>query len=274
MGSSYTGIRQKKSFGQVFLTQDWPCRKLVDLLEDKKIKKAIEIGPGGGILTKALLERKISVSAIEKDDRFAEALEGVCSQAINDDVKLDINNIDVLRFNLGAWIDEQSLRTGVCGNIPYNISSSVMMWVLPNIRKLEKAVFMVQKEFAERVTAKPSTKAYGSLTVFSQLRAKVEFEFHVEREIFSPVPKVDSAVMSFEALDETYSDWDLKKTELLTKTAFSQRRKKMRNSIGKFISEMDESDLGIDLNRRPDSITPLEYLGLSRIIFPENPEES
>jgi 16S rRNA (adenine1518-N6/adenine1519-N6)-dimethyltransferase len=266
-------IHQKKSLGQVFLKETWPCIKLVDLLANKGVRSTIEIGPGAGILTREILNQGIDVCAIEKDSRFAEKLASVCK--VSEDLgksSLSINNVDVLKFDLSSWLKSQPAKKAICGNIPYNISSAVMMWMLPQIKNLDIASFMVQKEFAERVAASSGTKAYGSLSVFAQLRSKVKLEYVVTRDLFTPVPRVDSAVISFVSLDHKYSDHDLKKTELLTKTAFSQRRKKMKNSIAKLTTEISEEDLGVDLSRRPDSFSPEEYIAMARIIWPE-PEQ-
>jgi 16S rRNA (adenine1518-N6/adenine1519-N6)-dimethyltransferase len=260
-------VRQRKALGQVFLKEDWPCLKMVDLLHDRASQVVVEIGPGGGILTKAILARGISVTAVEKDERFAERLVGVCRDQISEIATLQVLRQDILRLNLDEWISRQAMRPAICGNIPYNISSSVLQWVIPSIDKLACAVFMVQKEFAERVTASPSTKAYGSLSVYAQLRAKIRIEYAVARTLFTPVPKVDSAVFILEQAENQHAAVDLKNTELLTKIAFSQRRKMMRNSISQLLKPGMEESLGIDLNRRPDSIAPLEYLALAQKLF-------
>ena len=260
-------VRQRKALGQVFLKQDWPCLKLVDLVKKRGSLTTIEIGPGGGILTKCLLDAGIEVLAVEKDERFAERLADVCASQVAAGAKLEVVRLDILRFHLDKWIASQSLRPAVCGNIPYNISSSVLQWVIPSIVQLACAVFMVQKEFAERVTASPSTKAYGSLSVYAQLRAKIQIEYEVSRELFTPVPKVDSAVFVLEPPEQHHSAIDLSNTETLTRMAFSQRRKMMRNSVSKLLKPGMEETLGIDLNRRPDSIAPLEYLELAKKLF-------
>jgi 16S rRNA (adenine1518-N6/adenine1519-N6)-dimethyltransferase len=260
-------VRQRKALGQVFLKQDWPCLKMVELLKERSTQVVVEIGPGGGILTKALLGGGISVDAVEKDERFAERLSDVCRDQISENAQLQVFRQDILRLDLNKWIASQSLRPAICGNIPYNISSSVLQWVIPAIDQLVCAVFMVQKEFAERVTASPSTKAYGSLSVYAQLRAKIHIDYEVSRELFNPVPKVDSAVFVLEKAEVRHSPVDLKNTEILTKMAFSQRRKMMRNSISKLLQPGMEETLGIDLNRRPDSIAPLEYLALAKKLF-------
>ena len=169
-------ITQKKSLGQVFLNTDWPVKKMVEQLVSFDIKRVIEIGPGNGILTMALAEAGIHVTAVEKDDRFAERLQGL----VKDDPRklIDVENIDVTKFDLGAWIKRTGgAKCAVVGNIPYNISTPIIMWVLPELHHLEAAMFMVQLEFGQRVVSAPDTKDYGSLSVYCQLRAVCDFNF-------------------------------------------------------------------------------------------------
>ncbi len=260
-------IRQRRALGQVFLKTDEPCIRLVNIVRQHSTQAAIEIGPGGGILTKVLLGAGITVTAVEKDERFAARLVDACSPQMANSRQLDVRRDDILRVDLERWIAQQTGAAAVCGNIPYNISSSVIQWVIPSLNKLSCAVFMVQKEFAERVTASPSTKDYGSLSVYAQLRAKIAINFEVPRALFTPVPKVDSAVFTMVKPDFEYSPADLSNTETLTRIAFSQRRKMMRNSISQLLSPELEQSLDFDLNRRPDSISPLEYLELARKLF-------
>jgi 16S rRNA (adenine1518-N6/adenine1519-N6)-dimethyltransferase len=124
--SSSQKIFQKKSLGQVFLNTDWPVNRVVEQAQDLGIKKVLEIGPGNGILTTALSNAGITVTAIEKDDRFA--------ARINDLIKsgslpnTDVINEDILQFDLGAWISSSGKTpVGVVGNIPYNISTPILM---------------------------------------------------------------------------------------------------------------------------------------------------
>ena len=264
---------QKKSLGQVFLREDWPCRKMVEQLRKNHIQNVIEIGPGPGILTRLLLDAGINVLAIEKDDRLADRLIELKKQ-FDYPGKLEILNLDVLKFDLGEWVEAQkSSKIAVCGNIPYNISSPILMWLLPHLNQLSLASLMVQLEFGERVASSPSTKSYGSLTVYTQLRSKVQLDFKVPRTAFHPVPKVDSAVITLKPLQKQESPLVLKKVEQLARKAFSQRRKKLSNSLSPFLKS-NNSDLPIDLSRRVDTVSPQEFVSLVKALGMERELDS
>ncbi|MCB9228277.1 MAG: ribosomal RNA small subunit methyltransferase A [Deltaproteobacteria bacterium] len=255
---------QKKSLGQVFLREDWPCQKLADLLERAGVHSVLEIGPGPGILTKVLLSRGFLVTAVEKDDRLAERLREQQS-SLSPEGRLEIVGQDILKFDLKDWISKQpNQKLAVCGNVPYNISSPILLWLLPHMRELQLAGIMVQLEFGQRVAAGPGSKAYGSLSVFSQLRADVRLEYMVPRACFTPVPKVDSAVISFRAPRNTYAPELLKQVELLTRRSFSQRRKKLSNSLAHLLQDLAPEQIPLDLNRRCETVSPAEFLTLAQ----------
>lgn len=256
-------MKQKKSLGQVFLHDDWPVRKVVEIIQDWGSRKVIEIGPGGAILTNALSNAGIDTTAIEKDDRFAESVNNAQIPGVQ------VVNQDVLDFDLSSWI-EQSTRdgsiVGVAGNIPYNISTPIVMWVLPELHRLSGAVFLVQLEFAKRLAANPGTKDYGSLSVFTQMRCSIRIACEVGREYFTPVPKVDSAIVVMEYIDRGLSPQIMKKVESVSRAAFHQRRKKLRNAVKPFLSGKNEADCSIDLNRRPETLSIDEFVALATFL--------
>ncbi|SMF46296.1 16S rRNA (adenine(1518)-N(6)/adenine(1519)-N(6))-dimethyltransferase RsmA [Pseudobacteriovorax antillogorgiicola] len=265
----HSGLVQKKSLGQVFLNTDWPVQKVVDRLQEWGVRRTIEIGPGPGILTRALLEAGFDVTAVERDDRFVERLADY-KRARGDNLKgkLEIVGEDVLKFDLEAWVGSSHEPAAVCGNIPYNISSPILMWALPHLPQLKGINFLTQLEFAARLAGQVGTKAYGSLSVFAQLRAKVTMDCKVDRSCFTPVPKVDSALVSLKPKSIGISDELLKQVETLTRGAFTQRRKILKNAISQFLSEEDLiKNCPIDLNRRPDSLRPEEYVQIAKYIF-------
>ena len=256
-------LRQKKSLGQVFLHDEWPVRRVVEIVQDWKATAVIEIGPGGAILTNSLSKAGIATTAIEKDDRFAERLISAAIPGV------EIVNQDVLQFDLGAWIDgviAAGKRPAVVGNIPYNISSPIILWVLPHLHRLAGATFLVQLEFAERLAAVPHTKDYGSLSVYTQLRAKVRLDCEVGREFFTPVPKVDSAIVVMEPPLKSLDPEVLKKIETITRTAFHQRRKQLRNAVKPFLAGRKEADCPIELSRRPEMLTLDEFAALAKFL--------
>ncbi len=265
--TSRDSIPQKKSLGQVFLTVEWPLHRMIETLKDLGVERVIEIGPGPGNLTSVLLTSGFKVTAIEKDRRFAEALEVACSSLPNRVVRnLTVINEDVLKFDWLSWIQSSPAKAAVVGNIPYNISSPILIKGLEVLSSIECLLFMTQLEFAERVAGSPSSKDYGSLSVFTQLRADVSLEFEVGKDLFKPVPKVDSAVILIKPKESLPPKDVLDITEQVTRSAFTQRRKKLRNSVEKYLVDKDEAQSPIDLNRRADSLTPEEWMELARLL--------
>lgn len=263
-------LKQKKSLGQVFLREDWPCKKIAEQMKSAGVESVIEIGPGKGILTRALLEVGIHVTAIERDERFAEFLRDFYQQKKIEPGhgRFQVIHEDVLAFDLGAWAQETHGKKAVCGNIPYYISSPIVMWLLPHLKELVGSWLLVQLEFAQRLAAASNTKDYGSLSVFTQLRAKTKLEFKVPKSAFIPPPKVDSAVVSLQPLAEMLPEELLKNVEKLTRKVFTQRRKMLSNSLGSFLQNKEPSSLPIKLNARCETLSPDEFVELAKALFP------
>jgi len=259
-------LQQRKALGQVFLATDWPARRVVEKVQAWKVTRVLEIGPGAGVLTGLLLEAGLKVTAVEKDERFARRLRPALGNA--DQSALTIVEEDILRFDLATWISESKERTAVVGNIPYNISSPILLWLLPHIGNLTGAQFMVQLEFGARLAATVDTKDYGSLSVFAQIRSTIEMDCKVERTCFTPVPKVDSALISIRPRKDVPPMEVLKRTESITRAAFTQRRKKLRNGVRPFLKGKNEEDCPIDLNRRAETLTPEEFTTLAGYLLP------
>lgn len=269
-----SGLRQKKSLGQVFLNTDWPVHRMIEKLSDWNVTRVLEIGPGPGILTRGLVDAGFVVTAVEKDERFAARLleqlgmaEGAL-QAVPHKGTLEVIREDFLKFDLEDWLNASAARPAIIGNIPYNISSPILLKTLPLLQRLAGLIVMTQLEFAARIAAQPSTKDYGSLSVFTQLRGMVNLEFKVDRKCFHPIPKVDSAVISIQPLKQPWSESVLQKTEMVTRAAFTQRRKKMRNSVRQFFYEAGmEARSPIDLERRAETLTPQEFITLGEFLL-------
>ena len=264
-------IPQRKSLSQVFLKVSWPCEEIAQKLHDEGVRSVLEIGPGSGALTKELLKAGINVLAVEKDDRFAGFLQVEFEKKFSDkEVNFKVLNQDILEVDLGQTLEENPEITAIVGNIPYAISTPIISHILPHLKKIKLATLLVQLEFAERLASPPGRKSYGSLSVYTQLRSQVHLDFIVEKECFTPIPKVDSAVISFSRRNPEFPDGILKKIEKITKTVFSQRRKKLSNSLKPFLSTLDSSDLDIDLTRRCDTISPEEYVEIAKSLYKES----
>ena len=268
-----SSISQKKSLGQVFLNTDWPVTRVVEQALDLGMKRVIEIGPGNGILTQALANAGIKVTAVEKDSRFAQRLQDmITADSPNRLQNVEVLNVDILQFDLAEWIKAGGgTPCGVVGNIPYNISTPIVMWVLPHISAIKGAIFMVQLEFGTRIVSEADSKNYGSLSVYCQLRAHCDFNFKVDKTCFTPVPKVDSAVMTLRPRSKLPASGKLLQySETVCRIAFAQRRKKLRSAVKQFMSKLLEENCPIDLNRRAETLTPEEFVKLAGFLFASN----
>ena len=263
-------LRQKKSLGQVFLTTDWPVSRMIERLQELRVERVLEIGPGPGILTKGLVHAGLRVTAVEKDERWAQRLTEN-AETLSPDLRgnLKVVRDDILDFDWQGWIDGGHGRVGIVGNIPYNISTPILLRGINHMRDVAVMMFMTQLEFAARAVSGPDSKDFGSLSVFLQLRADCHLEFKVPRSAFHPVPKVDSAVLSLVPKRERLAEPILQHAEQVTRLAFMQRRKKLRNSIRQLLDARGGDDgCPIDLERRADSLTPREYIELAQFLFP------
>jgi|TARA_B100001964_G_C14149208_1_gene561204 16S rRNA (adenine1518-N6/adenine1519-N6)-dimethyltransferase len=255
-------IRQKKQLSQIFLKESWPCIAVVDFLKAQSVEHVLEIGPGSGQLTKILLENNLKVTAVEKDERYADLLQ----QSI-DNPNFTVINQDILKFNIKEWIGSSSQSKAICGNIPYHISTPILTSMFAWLKLIKCSCLLVQLEFAERLVAKENIKSYGSLSVYAQLRSEVTLEHVVDKTCFTPVPKIDSALVSFLPKRNKEDLEILKKVEKLSKLAFSQRRKKLKNSIKPLLNEKLIENCPIDLSRRCETLSPEEFVQLAKIVF-------
>lgn len=236
-------FRPKKSLGQHFLTDPNIVEKIADAVPAEEGDRVIEIGPGTGALTGALLERFDDVHAVELDQRAIEVLQEKYPG-------LPIHHQDVLKT------DWQELSAGkekihVVGNLPYYITSQILFSLLENRHLMTDALLMMQKEVAERLTADIRTKDYGILSVQTQLMSTPEILFPVSRRCFSPQPNVDSAMvkLTFDKGALKCSDQNLK---TVVRTAFNQRRKKLSNAL-KPIIDKENLPEDFDFDKRAEA---------------------
>jgi 16S rRNA (adenine1518-N6/adenine1519-N6)-dimethyltransferase len=212
----------KKSLGQHFLKDENICRKIVAALQQKPFSQLLEVGPGGGALTKYLLQiENIDFKAVELDDEKVEFLlktfPGLGGKIIHRNF-LDIEKPFEGRFT-------------VIGNFPYNISTQILFKVLEWKDNVECMTGMFQKEVAQRVAAKEGNKTYGVLSVLVQAFFEVEYLFDVNEKSFNPPPKVKSGVIRLLPKTKPLVMKTEKALFLLVKTAFNQRRKTLRNAV-------------------------------------------
>ncbi len=218
-----TYVRPKKHLGQHFLKDEDIALRIVDSLEDKSVN-IIEIGPGMGVLTKYLLkkpEKNLYVIDIDRD--AVEYLKQNYPQ-LGDHLILG----DFLSYDLNTLFTE---KFTIIGNFPYNISSQILFKVLEYRNQVPEVIGMFQNEVALRIAAKAGSKTYGILSVLLQAYYHIEYLFKVDEIVFSPPPKVKSAVIRLRRNDITSLDCDEKLFKHIVKTAFNQRRKTIRNAL-------------------------------------------
>lgn len=213
--------RLKKRFGQHHLTRPELCRPLLDYLRPNGLR-VLEVGPGGGILTRLLVDLSSAVTALELDPEWAFALRresrpGRPALAVADAMKV-------------RW-DRLPVATLVTGNLPYEIASALVRRLLPLHARVPRMAFLVQREVAERFTAKPGTKAYGLLSVLSAAWSDARMIGTVARGSFKPPPKVEGAFVGFDLKPPPLSVGEMKIFSETVETAFSQRRKTLRNAL-------------------------------------------
>ena len=242
----------KKSLGQHFLKDENICRKIVAAILQYPHQNLLEVGPGGGALTKYLLEiPAIDFKAVELDvekvDYLLGAYPGLKGKLMHE------NFLDMQQPFNG--------RFSVTGNFPYNISSQILFKVLDWREHVENVVGMFQKEVAQRIAAKEGSKIYGVTSVLIQAFFKVEYLFEVSEKCFTPPPKVKSAVIRLLPLEKTVVMKDEDSFSRLVKTAFNQRRKTLRNAIKDlFDPEILKEDI---FNKRAEQLTVKEFGELS-----------
>lgn len=251
----------RKPFGQHFLFDPRILKKIIDCGQVTSDDTVIEIGPGHGIMTKLLAERVKKVIAIEIDKRLTEKLNELLS--INKNVEVII--ADALKFPYGTIKG----KFKVVANIPYYITTPLLFRLLEFREKIISMTLLLQKEVAQRIVASPGNKDYGVLSISVQLYTKPTLKFLVRKGAFSPPPDVDSAVVHFEVCPQI--PHKLKDEEFLlkvVKTAFSQRRKTIFNSLRSFKNIKEALiEAGIDSKLRPETLSIEDFLRLANALM-------
>ncbi|CRX37832.1 16S rRNA (adenine(1518)-N(6)/adenine(1519)-N(6))-dimethyltransferase RsmA [Estrella lausannensis] len=222
-------LAPKKGLSQNFLIDGNIIRKIVEEADVQAGDFIVEIGPGPGVLTEAMLDKGASVLAIEKDSGFADKL-----TRFQDKGRLTILNEDILEVDIAAEIKKMGVEgpLKVISNLPYHITTPIIVKLLAMGKAFSSIVVMVQEEVAQRFAGKPKTKEYGSITVFLSFFADVRYGFKVKRSCFMPQPKVDSAIVIFHPKDPPIQDEEQQTRFLhLVRLAFNQRRKTLRSAL-------------------------------------------
>ncbi len=255
IASSY-GLRAIKNLGQHFLFDMNITRKIVNYAGDLADKNVIEIGPGPGGLTQAILEQPIAkLVAVEFDER---AIAGLNELKNHYAEKLEIINADALETDLRQMAPAPRV---VMSNLPYNISTKLLTNWLEYASEIEFMVLMFQTEVAERITAVPGTKDYGRLSVITQWLCEAEILFDLPPSVFTPPPKVNSSIVKITLRREPLFKADKKKLENVLRTAFNQRRKMLKSALKPLLPDAENSltKLGINPQSRPEELTVEEF---------------
>ena len=234
------GFTFKKSFGQNFLTDTNILQKIVDTAEIDDQVNVIEIGPGIGALTEFLAERAAQVMAFEIDHRLVPIL----ADTLRDFDNVTVVNEDILKVDLAQHIQNfknPDLPIKVVANLPYYITTPILMHLIESGIPFSEFVVMMQKEVADRISAKPNTKAYGSLSIAVQYYMTAKVAFIVPRTVFVPAPNVDSAILKMVRRPEpAVAVEDEKFFFKVSKASFTHRRKTLWNNLTGYFGKTDE----------------------------------
>ena len=241
----------RKRFGQHFLTDAGIIDEIVRAIAPLPGQRMVEIGPGLAAMTQPLVERVGQMTVIELDRDLAARL--------RDHAQLEVIESDVLRVDFTA-LAAGGPKLRVVGNLPYNISTPILFHLLEHVAAIEDQHFMLQKEVIDRMVASPATSDYGRLSVMLQWRYDMENVLFVPPESFDPPPRVDSAIVRMVPL-ATPPALDVGLLEELVQVAFSQRRKILRNTLGRWLSDMGFAG-DFDVQRRAEEVPVQEYVAL------------
>lgn len=262
------GLLAKKALGQNFLLDKNVTDKIItSSLKEQKITSfagthVFEVGPGPGGLTRSALQAEPQkMTVIELDERCIKIMQDIQSKTGN---VLEILDQDALDFD---FTFAEDLPKHIVSNLPYNVSVPLLVKWLADVKNYRSMTLMFQKEVADRIMAPIRTKDYGRISILAQLQCKITRLFDLSPECFTPAPKIWSSVLLFQPLDNPLNRQEIEVLERVTAQTFSMRRKMIRQSL-KSVKNLEEicQDTGILPTMRPEEITPLQFLALSKKI--------
>ncbi len=247
----------RKRFGQHFLSDPAIIDGIVRAIDPRPGQAVVEIGPGLAALTQPLVERVGQLTVIELDRDLAARLRAHPQLTV---IESDVLKVDFAQIQPAP----PATKLRVVGNLPYNISTPILFHLLPFAGAVEDQHFMLQKEVIDRMVAAPSTSDYGRLSVMLQWRYAMENVLFVPPEAFEPPPKVDSAVVRMVPRAD-FAPLDVNALSELVQVAFSQRRKLLRHTLGKWLEARAFSGT-FDVQRRAEEVPVAEYLALAQAV--------
>ncbi len=260
-------IRADKSYGQHFLHEAGIIHKILRFASPLADRHVIEIGPGPGALTRALIAETIaSLDVVEVDARMLETLEHIASVSTP---PLRIHHQDALKLEVTALCPTPRV---IVANLPYNVATPLLVkWlhaIHASAQAFERLTLMFQKEVAERITAAPDTRDYGRLAVLAQWLCKVEYGFDISPGCFTPPPKVMSAVVRLTPYSQPLYEAPRDVLEKLLAAGFNQRRKMLRSALKSYLPQPEAilERVNIDATRRAETLSVQEWCALARIV--------
>ena len=259
-------IVQKKKFGQNFLTDQSVIERIVSIAGQLENKSILEIGGGSGNLTKHLIKAKPkNLIVVEIDKDYVETLSKVLQSST---VKTTLISEDILKTDIYRYFSEPPV---IFGNLPYNISTKILAKLLTPLNdesKWEKLFLMFQLEVANRIVAKPNTKQYGRLSLFSQFYSFPSLELQIPKTSFFPIPKVESALVKFQINHKYYQNHNGALFRNIIKESFQGRRKMIKNTLKTTYKNILELLAICDIpeNSRPENITLRQFCHLTDAI--------
>ncbi|RRJ83369.1 16S rRNA (adenine(1518)-N(6)/adenine(1519)-N(6))-dimethyltransferase RsmA [Aestuariirhabdus litorea] len=251
--------RARKRFGQNFLHDAGVINRIIRSIAPKTGDHLVEIGPGQGALTRDLVDSGAQLDVVELDQDLVPIL--LAQFALKDNFAL--HQGDALRFDFSSLQrDGEKLR--IIGNLPYNISTPLMFHLLSYQSLIEDMHFMLQKEVVDRLAAGPGDNHYGRLGIMVQYYCQVDFLFPVGSGAFNPAPKVESAIVRLRPHTELpHPARDVSLLQQVVRTAFTQRRKTLRNALKTLIDADSIDALGIDSGTRPERVSLAQFVAIS-----------
>ncbi len=253
-------LKPNKKLGQNFLIDKNVIKKIANSVPINEESEILEIGAGTGNLTEFLINKKPKkIFLVEKDKKLFEILKNKFKN------KIEIFNEDILEFSRNNLLSNNSI---IFGNLPYNISSKILTKFVFNVEKFKFKilVFMFQKELADRIIAQVDTSNYGRLSILCNWKFDVEKLFEIGPNSFYPKPKIKSTLLIFRHKDKIFNFDNPKSLEKITNIFFNQRRKKIKKQFNYLFKNNLQiiSKLNIDLNLRPQNLTPETYFKLAK----------
>lgn len=251
-------MQAKKKFGQNFLIDKYTINQIIDSINPNSEQSILEIGPGLGALTIPLLKKIKHINVVEIDTDMIEFLKKNIPLS-----KITIYQKDILDF-------EEQIISGfdlVIGNLPYYISTPILLKIAKNKKNNSGLFFMLQKEVAERVSAVPSTKMYGRLSLMLQYFYDIELMFDIPAEAFNPIPKITSSFVKFSKKNsQNLTALNIDNYERVIKLAFQQKRKTLKNNFKDILNKNDFINLNIDSSLRAETLTIDNFVNIENYL--------